>query len=226
MGGAGCLPFVARGAGIGGGVSAIVTEYIGFLVREWVEKKTGGSVIGYGQIGCDYWLVGMDVEDGGGMAFAYVVRQAGSMRLRFMMDRKPIEILVADPSEGLRSSFREALEPQGWGVQTAESGREAIDVIRRQPIHVVVMDVRLPDYSGYEIYHAIKDIRDVFLPCIFTALEMSARSLQDAMSEEAITILPKPVDMQRLVHAIGWSIERYYARPEQRPHRPGHRVRF
>jgi len=32
------------------------------------------------------------------------------------------------------------------------------------------------------------------------------------MNEDAITILPKPVDMRRLVHAVSWSIERYYPR--------------
>ena len=128
------------------------------------------------------------------------------------MDRKRISILVADESERFRGSLRETLEPQGYDVVAAESGREAIEVIHHEIVHLVVMDVRLPDYSGYEIYHAIKNIRDVFLPCIFTALEMTARSIHEAMNEDAITILPKPVDMQRLVHAVSWSIERYYPR--------------
>jgi len=128
------------------------------------------------------------------------------------MDRKPISILVADESERFRGSLRETLEPQGYDVVAAESGREAIEIIHHEIVHIVVMDVRLPDYSGYEIYHAIKDIRDIFLPCIFTALEMTARSIQEAMNEDAITILPKPVDMRRLVHAVSWSIERYYPR--------------
>ena len=128
------------------------------------------------------------------------------------MDRKPISILVADESERFRGSLRETLEPQGYDVVAAESGREAIEIIHHEIVHIVVMDVRRPDYSGYEIYHAIKDIRDIFLPCIFTALEMTARSIQEAMNEDAITILPKPVDMRRLVHAVSWSIERYYPR--------------
>ncbi len=119
-------------------------------------------------------------------------------------------VLVADESAGLRQSLREALEPQGYGVSAVTSGREVIEVIRREPVHVVVMDVRLPDYSGLEVYHAIKDIRDAFLPCIFTALEISASSIQSALSEDAVTILPKPVDMPRLVRAVAWSIERYY----------------
>ena len=128
------------------------------------------------------------------------------------MDTRKLSILVADGNERFRSSLRKTLEHEGYGIVPAESGREALDVVRREPIHIVVMDVRLPDYSGYEVYHAIKDIRDVFLPCIFTALEMTAQSIEAALSEDAVTIMPKPVDMPRLVHAVGWSVERYYSR--------------
>ena len=134
------------------------------------------------------------------------------------MDKRRFSILVADENERFQDSLRDTLEPEGYEVVGAASGRQAIDLIRSEPIHVVVMDVRLPDYSGYEIYHAIKDIRDAFLPCIFTALEMTTRSLQEALSEDAITILPKPVDMTRLVHAVGWSVRKYYS-PGSRPPR-------
>lgn len=133
------------------------------------------------------------------------------------MVRRQFSVLVADESSRCRQVFREALEPQGYGVLTADSGREAIRIVRRETIHVVVMDLRLPDYSGLEIYHTIKDIRDVFLPCIFTTLRMSAASLCDALSEEAVTLLPKPVDERRLLHAIDWSVGKYYADDPARP---------
>ena len=125
---------------------------------------------------------------------------------------KRFSILVADENARFRKSLRDTLEPKGYDVSPAGSGREAIDVARRRPVHVVVMDFCLPDYSGLEVYHAIKDIHEAFLPCIFTALEMTTRFIQQALDEDAITILPKPVDMERLVHAIDWSIERYYHR--------------
>jgi len=137
-----------------------------------------------------------------------------------MVDRS-FSVLIADESVDCCESFRETLEPEGYDVVAAGSGREAIDIVRREPVHVVVMDIRLPDYSGLEIYHAIKRIRDMFLPCIFTAFEMSTRSLQDALSENAITILPKPVDKPRLVHAVDWSVDRYYARGRRRSPRLG-----
>jgi len=137
---------------------------------------------------------------------------------------EPFSVLVADESASCCRTYRERLETAGYGVTSAGSGREAIEIVRRERIHVVVMEIRLPDYSGLEIYHAIKTIRDMFLPCIFTTLEVSARSFHEALSEDAVTILPKPVDGDRLVHAVEWSIDRYYSR-RRRPRRPG-RERF
>ncbi len=131
-----------------------------------------------------------------------------------MVERR-FSILIADENEGCRARFRATLEPEGYEVFSARSGRDALDVVRSERIHVVVMDLLLPDYTGLEIYHAIKDIRDSFLPCIFTAFEATPRSLRDALEEDAITILPKPVDESRLVHAVDWSIHKYYRRPSR-----------
>jgi CheY-like chemotaxis protein len=129
-----------------------------------------------------------------------------------MADRR-FSVLVADPSEESREQCRETLEPEGYDVVAAESGREVIEITRSERIHLVVMDLQLPDYSGVEIYHAIKAIRDTFLPCIFTALRMTAGSIRDALDEDVVTILPKPVEQPRLVHAVEVSIRRFYRRP-------------
>ncbi len=133
-----------------------------------------------------------------------------------MSDRR-LSILIADENPRCVRAIRETLEPEGYETVGAQSGREAVRIVRRERIHVVVMDVRLPDYSGLEIIHAIRDIIGAALPCIFTAVEVNTRSIQGALNEDAVTILPKPVDMPRLVHAVDWSIERYYPSGRRSP---------
>jgi two-component system chemotaxis response regulator CheY len=127
------------------------------------------------------------------------------------MGRVRFSILIADASDTARRAYRESLEPAGYEIVPAGTGREVIEVVHRGPVHLVVMDLRLPDYSGLEIYHAIQDERDGFLPCIFTASETSPRTLQDALGEGAVSIFPKPVDRRRLVRAVDRSIRRHYA---------------
>ena len=133
------------------------------------------------------------------------------------MSDEPLSILVADESPRCRQALRDTLAPEGYDIVGAPSGREAIRIVREERIHIVVMDVCLPDYSGLEIYHAIKDIVGAAVPCIFTAVEINTRSIQGALSEDAITILPKPVDMPRLVHAVAWSVSRYYSGGRRSP---------
>jgi len=141
------------------------------------------------------------------------------------MKNREFAVLVADENAGCVEAARETLAPQGYGIIPATTGREALRIIHRELIHIVVMDVRLPDYSGFAIYHAIKHIRARFLPCIFTAVEITPASIQEAMGEEAVTILPKPVDARRLIRAVDWSVDKYYPRRSRRSWRIG-RSRF
>jgi CheY-like chemotaxis protein len=127
------------------------------------------------------------------------------------MARLRFSILIADASDHARDACRESLEPAGYEVVPAGSGREVIDLVQREPVHLVVMELRLPDYSGLEIYHAIQGAREAFLPCIFTAAKTSPQALQDALTEGAVSIFPKPVDRRRLVRAVNRSISRCYA---------------
>jgi CheY-like chemotaxis protein len=125
------------------------------------------------------------------------------------MDRR-YSVLIADQNTGALGEVRQALEAEGYDIIPAESGRDAIRIIHAELIHVLVMDVQLPDYTGFETYHAIQGIRDRFLPCIFTAMEVSTGSIRDALGEGAVTILPKPIEKPRLLRAVARSIHRYY----------------
>lgn len=119
-------------------------------------------------------------------------------------------ILVADENQRMREAVKSELEPRGYNIINAENGLDTLKIIKNENIHLLVLDLRLPDYSGVEIYHAVKGLRNDFLPCIFTSTDMTAGSLHDALAEEAITILPKPVDMPRLVKAVSFSVRKFY----------------
>jgi DNA-binding NtrC family response regulator len=126
------------------------------------------------------------------------------------MDRR-YSVLIADQNARCRDELRNMLEPEGYDVVPAESGREAIERVHAEEIHVLVMEVQLPDYTGFEIYHAIKHIRRT-LPCIFTALRLTESSIRDALGEGAVSIFPKPLEVPRLVRAVDRSINRFYSR--------------
>lgn len=68
----------------------------------------------------------------------------------------PGNVLVVDDYESMRSLLERVLRTQGHLVTTAASGREALEILRTQPIDLVVLDVMMPEMSGIEVLERIK----------------------------------------------------------------------
>ncbi len=64
-----------------------------------------------------------------------------------MSDGK-IQLLVVDDEEMIRSILKDFLEDEGFQVETAETGKEAIQMLADTPYDVAIVDMRLPDMDG------------------------------------------------------------------------------
>ena len=62
-----------------------------------------------------------------------------------------VRVLVVDDEPSIIDVISTALQYQGFGVEAAGSGQEALDQVRRWRPHVIVLDVMLPDMSGFEV---------------------------------------------------------------------------
>ena len=63
----------------------------------------------------------------------------------------PISVLVVDDEEPIRNALKKFLNQQGYDVVTAASGDEALRVLQRQKVSVVLLDVRMPGKSGIDL---------------------------------------------------------------------------
>ncbi len=70
-------------------------------------------------------------------------------------------ILVCDDEKDIVSAVRIYLASEGYTVFEAFNGREAIDVIRREEIHLVLMDIMMPKMDGIEAMVKIREISNV-----------------------------------------------------------------
>lgn len=61
------------------------------------------------------------------------------------------KLLVADDEEMIREAVASYLESQGYQVFRAENGEEALNILKREPISLVILDLMLPDLSGEEV---------------------------------------------------------------------------
>ncbi len=72
-------------------------------------------------------------------------------------DGNPINVLVVDDEAVLAEMVSMALRYEGWNISTAGDGSTAIAVARAQRPDVVVLDIMLPDMSGLDVLHKLRE---------------------------------------------------------------------
>ena len=73
-----------------------------------------------------------------------------------MRSRRRKRLLVVEDNAAERMSISELLGHDDIDISTAESGGEALDVLRREAIDCVVLDLRLPDMSGFDVLQELR----------------------------------------------------------------------
>jgi len=66
------------------------------------------------------------------------------------------QILVVDDDPLMHRLFQHHLEKAGYQMASAKTGREALDLAARQPPHLIVMDIMMPDMDGLEALRELK----------------------------------------------------------------------
>lgn len=72
---------------------------------------------------------------------------------------KEFKILIVDDEENIRFLFREELEEEGYIVETASNGIEALEKVKNSTFDLVVLDIKMPGMGGIEALNEIKKIR-------------------------------------------------------------------
>ncbi len=107
-------------------------------------------------------------------------------------------VLIADDDRLVRESLGDAFDVFGWDVCVAASGGEAIKVLERQRLDLLVSDIDMPDMTGFQLLSWVR----AHLPPRPPVVLMSARADEalgrTAISEGAVTLLAKPVEVDRL----------------------------
>lgn len=110
-------------------------------------------------------------------------------------------ILVVDDDEGIRKTLAAILEDEGYVVDTAESGKEAILKSNAGFYNLALIDVRLLDMEGTELLTRIKDTVPRMRKIIITGYP-SVRNAIEAVNKNADAYLLKPFDMGKVLFVI------------------------
>ncbi len=109
-------------------------------------------------------------------------------------------ILVADDEKIIRDSLKDWFQ-DGYNVTTAETGEEAIELIKKHDFDVLILDVRLTGKSGLEVLKEVKEIKPQIKSIIITAYP-SVELAVEAMKAGATDYIVKPFSPEQLERLI------------------------
>src|ERR1700733_10641201 len=104
-------------------------------------------------------------------------------------------LLLIDDAPGLiPEQVHQAFPAPSHRVEVAATGAAGLERVRTDRPDVVLLDLRLPDQSGLDVYHAIRAI-DARIPVIFVTMTKTADTAIEAMKHGAFDYLLKPLDL-------------------------------
>jgi two-component system response regulator PilR (NtrC family) len=128
-------------------------------------------------------------------------------------DRRQARILVVDDERSMRELLAIVLRREGYEVLLAENGRAAIKTLEREPVDLLISDIKMPDLSGVEVLRAAKQIDRDILGIMITAFA-STDTAVEAMRLGACDYLSKPFDIDLLKMKVREKIENRQLRQE------------
>jgi len=117
-----------------------------------------------------------------------------------MMTHQP-SILLTDDDLGFRETVRGVLEPRGFRTFEASNGEEALRIIARESIHVVLLDYNMPRLTGIETLKRVKQIQEL-LPCILVSAQMDEELRKEAEAAQVFSVLTKPVSGVDITNSV------------------------
>ena len=114
---------------------------------------------------------------------------------------KHAKILVVDDDENIRNTMKAILEDEGYLVDLAANGNDAIQKTKKSTYNIALLDIRLPDMEGVELLKLIKDT----VPRTRKIMVTGYPSMQNAiaaLNKNADAYLIKPIDIENLLSLV------------------------
>ena len=125
-----------------------------------------------------------------------------------------INILLVDDEENIRNLLGAYLKKEGYNIFHSENGVKALEVLNREPIQLVVLDIMMPVMDGFETLKQIRNKWDV--PVIMLSAKAEDEDKLFALGFGADNYETKPFSPKVLVAKIKALIKRTYVEPQEK----------
>ncbi|MEJ5359925.1 MAG: sigma-54 dependent transcriptional regulator [Desulfobacterales bacterium] len=115
-------------------------------------------------------------------------------------------ILVVDDDLSMRELLSYMLDREGYRVETASGGREALAVLKERGFDLLLCDIRLGDISGLEVLKAARELHPGAVVIMISAFA-STETAVEAMNLGAYDYVPKPFNKDELLETVAKALE-------------------
>lgn len=116
-------------------------------------------------------------------------------------------ILIVDDEQSYRQLLTLVFQEEGHSVRTAMNGRQALAEIEKEPVEVIVSDVKMPDMDGIELLRALRETQPDVGVVLMTAFA-SVDTAREAFKLGADDFIQKPFDVEELKLIVRKTLEK------------------
>ena len=119
----------------------------------------------------------------------------------------PIRVLLIDDEQIFVDSLTKVLRRRGMMVQSAPNGAAGLELLSKEEVDIIVLDVRMPGMDGIATFRAIRELRSL-TPVIFLSGHIDIKQVAQALKDGCAEVLLKPCPIDNLVSCIEDAYER------------------
>ncbi|MBU0479463.1 MAG: response regulator [Proteobacteria bacterium] len=118
-----------------------------------------------------------------------------------------IKILIIDDEAGICETLVDILEAKGFLPVAVQTGRDGVKIAGETEFDVALIDLKLPDMDGFEVFKALRQVQPELI-CIFITGYASAQNAITALKQGAAGYYIKPLAIDELLHGIKEALEK------------------
>jgi CheY-like chemotaxis protein len=115
------------------------------------------------------------------------------------VENNEVSILAIDDESLITNFVSRVLQREGYKVDTADEASKAMDLLDTGDYDVILLDIKMPDMDGIELYHYIKNISEEMVKkVIFITGDVMSLDTQRFLEKTRSVYIPKPFDADAL----------------------------
>jgi two-component system, NtrC family, response regulator HydG len=122
------------------------------------------------------------------------------------MPASPARILIVDDEPDTCENLSDILTDLGYQVDMANDGFAALELVKKHPYDVALLDLRMPGMDGLELYRRMREVSAETVAIVVTAYA-SSDTAKSVLATGAWKILPKPVSIGSLLNLVAQALD-------------------